>query len=184
MADIKQETIQTVDPMLSCIFDKTGNVIAGGKLIPTYKSHLHELVDRTRDYIIDTLVCRASGGETNSETWQLIACYLALYNVQLTAKPKPETSKDGNKQYVFFVSHGNPRAMRSFKLPVTAGDGYFRLPDPLRLLLTRTFEENKHLLIYPEPISYTHFHKGSIDEPPLGTNEAMTVRNHIAQPAK
>ena len=46
MADIKQETIQTVDPMLTCIFDKAGNVVAGGKLVSTYKFSLRDLVER------------------------------------------------------------------------------------------------------------------------------------------
>ncbi|EET02529.1 Hypothetical protein GL50581_180 [Giardia duodenalis ATCC 50581] len=181
MAAIKQENNISE---LTCVFDKNGNVVAEGKLITTFKTHLHELVERTRHYILNTLVWRASGGEINSEAWQLVACYLALYNIQLTAKPKPETSKEGCKQYAFFVSHGNPRAMRGFKLPVEAGDGYFRLPDAFRLLLTRTFEENKHLLIYPGPLDYANFNASSVDEPPLGTNEAMTVRSHIAQPAK
>lgn len=54
MADIKQETIQTVDPMLTYIFDEAGNVIAGGRLVPT-KPSLRELVAHTERYILSTL---------------------------------------------------------------------------------------------------------------------------------
>lgn len=180
MADIKQETIQTVDPMLSCIFDEAGNVIAGGRLVPTTPS-LRELVAHTERYILSTLHRCAGSGETNVEAWQLIACYLALFNVQLAVKDRIETTKSREKRYTFFMSHGSPRAMLSFKLPVEAAAGFFQLPDTFRLLLSRSFNENKHLLIYPEPLDCASFNAGSVDEPPFGTNEAVTVRNHIAQ---
>lgn len=184
MADIKQETINTVDPMLSCIFDKAGNVVAGGKLVSTYKFSLRDLVERVERYILATLHRCASSGETNVEAWQLIACYLALFNVQLAVKDKIETTKNREKRYTFFMSHGSPRAMLSFKLPVEAADGFFQLPDTFRLLLTRSFKENRHLLIYPEPLDCANFNANSVDEPPFGTNEAVTVRSHIAQPTK
>lgn len=180
MADIKQETIQTIDPMLTCIFDEAGNVIAGGRLVPTMPS-LRELVARTEGYILSTLRRCASSGETNAEAWQLIACYLALFNIQLSVKDKIETTKSREKRYTFFMNHGSPRAMLSFKLPVEAAAGFFQLPDTFRLLLSRSFNENKHLLIYPEPLDCTNFNTGSVDEPPFGTTEAVTVRNHIAQ---
>ena len=180
MADIKQETIQTVDPMLSCIFDKAGNVIAGGRLVST-KPSLRELVTHTERYILSTLHRCAGSGATNADTWQLIACYLALFNVQLTIKDRIETTKSREKRYTFFMSHGSPRAMLSFKLPVEAAAGFFQLPDTFRLLLSRSFNENKHLLIYPESLDCASFNAGSVDEPPFGTAEAVTVRNHIAQ---
>lgn len=180
MADIKQETFQTVDPMLSCIFDEAGNVIAGGRLVPTMPS-LRELMTRVERYILTTLHRCASSGETNTEAWQLIACYLALFNVQLAVKDKIETTKSREKRYTFFMSHRSPRAMLSFKLPVEVADGFFQLPDIFRLLLSRSFNENKRLLIYPEPFDCTNFNAGSVDEPPFGTNEAVTVRDHIAQ---
>ena len=180
MTDIKQETFETVDPTLSCIFDKAGNVVAGGKLVPSRPS-LRELVARTERYILSTLCRSASSGETNTEAWHLIACYLALFNVQLAVKDKIETTKSREKRYTFFMSHGSPRAMLSFKLPVEAAAGFFQLPDTFRLLLTRSFNENKHLLIYPEPLDCANLNAGSVDEPPFGTNEAVAVRNHIAQ---
>lgn len=141
-------------------------------------SSMREFANRVQSYVLGALDWGMKRGDTNYETWKMIACYLALYNIQLIIKHKIETGKDGIKRYTFFVTRGRPREMISFKLSAEAADGYLALPADFRLLIMRSFDENKNMMIYPYACSLDTFgidgHE-SLGDVPIGTEAALTI---------
>lgn len=77
------------------------------------------------------------------DEWRRIIYILAFFNIQLYVKPREETGRDGVTRIVFFVTHGNPRPMSSFKLPATYGREFFKLDSITRAICSRSFTENK-----------------------------------------
>lgn len=80
---------------------------------------------------------------TPIEGWRRIIHTLAFFNIQLYVKPREETGRDGVTRIVFFVTHGNPRPMSSFKIPATYGREFFKLDSTTRAICSRSFTENK-----------------------------------------
>lgn len=118
---------------------------------------IRRLANQVWAFIMRTLGEGAELGSTNADMWKFIAAYLALFNVQLTIKYKLETTKSGEKRYVFFVSNGKPREMSSLRLNVEAAAGFLKLPGAFRLLLTRSFPENAQVLETREPFAIDKF---------------------------
>lgn len=75
--------------------------------------------------------------------WVRIVYILAFFNIQLYVKPREETGRDGVTRIVFFVTHGNPRPMSSFKLPASHAREFFKLDSHTRAVCSRSFTENK-----------------------------------------
>ena len=104
-------------------------------------------------------------GKNLLDEWKDIAILLALFNVQLTVKNRIEKTKKGFENYVFFVANGKPREMSALRLPVFLAKPFFSLPDKHRLLVSRSFEENKELLMVPVPFTRENFsNKDCLDE--------------------
>lgn len=75
--------------------------------------------------------------------WRRLVYILAFFDIQLYVKPREETGRDGVTRIVFFITHGNPRPMSSFKLPATYGREFFKLDSHARAICSRSFTENK-----------------------------------------
>ncbi|EET00715.1 Hypothetical protein GL50581_2040 [Giardia duodenalis ATCC 50581] len=75
--------------------------------------------------------------------WERIVYILAFFDIQLYVKPREETGRDGVTRIVFFVTHGNPRPMSSFKLPAPYAREFFKLDSHARAICSRSFTENK-----------------------------------------
>ena len=78
--------------------------------------------------------------------WNEIILVLAQFDIQLALKWQPQRGHDKIVRYTFFVSHGTPRPMSSFRLKEDYVTFFRKVDASIRVMLTQSFEVNKEVL--------------------------------------
>lgn len=118
------------------------------------RSPIYQLAQAYGNFVFSALKGRSQ--EERMMPWVCCIVVAALFNIQIRIKDTTEKGRDGKVRRTFFVSNGMPRPMSSFKLPDDMGSLFYNLPEKFRLLMARSFVENKTLLGVETPFNNFH----------------------------
>lgn len=120
------------------------------------KTAIRQLADDVWLFLTRTIQKNVTDSPSIDDVWEFFAVYLALFDIQLSVGRVDET-KNGITRRSFFITNGDPAKKSSFRIYDRDAVGCLRLPANLRLLLSRTFSENRLFLQVDEPFTVDKF---------------------------